>query len=315
MWQMETIARRSVSAFRPLFAACVLLATVAAAPPHPDAVQVDRGRVLYLATCSRCHGQTGIGNGPDAVFLADKPSDLRRSEVLDAYADEVLVERIRGSRKLYLEFRPQAIVRQAEDTEALYRFLRSLPAVRWPAVERGGFLYVERCASCHGLYGRSEPPYPAGVTRPPRDLSDPSFQSATDARTLAELVRHGKLGMPGLVPQLTEREASDVAAYVRVLSPGFSLYDRLCSVCHGQRGEGARGALEDAHVPRFAFDVEYFRTHDGDEVRSKIWHMLESAQPGMPHFLELSTEQVKNILAYLRSLPPLPPETARENLP
>jgi mono/diheme cytochrome c family protein len=315
MSQEKTVARPSTPRFRPLFAAFVLFGAVAAAPPRPDEAQVNRGRVLYLANCSRCHGQSGIGNGPDGAFLADKPSDLRRGELLDAYPDELLVERIRGTRKLHLEFRPQAFARHAEDTESLYRFVRSLPAIRWEAVERGGFVYVERCSSCHGLYGRAEPPYPPGVTRPPRDLSDPSFQSATDARTLAELVRHGKRGMPGLVPQLSESQANDVAAYVRILSPGFTSYDRLCSVCHGRRGEGARGALEESIAPRFAFDAGYFQTHDPEEVRRKIWHMLENAKPGMPHFAELSAEQVKDVLAYLRSLPPLPLEPSGVNLP
>jgi mono/diheme cytochrome c family protein len=314
-WYPSIAAFGERNPMRPSLAAFVLLATVAAAPPRADVAQVDQGRVLYLSNCSRCHGQTGIGNGEDAALLADKPADLRRSEVLEAYPDEVLVDRIRGTRKLHLEFRPRAIARHAEETESLYRFVRSLPSIHWATVERGGLVFLERCSLCHGLYGRGQPPYPPGVTRPPRDLSDPSFQSATDAGTLTELVRHGKRSMPGLVPRLTEGQANDVAAYVRILSPGFTLYDGLCSTCHGRRGEGATGALEESRAPRFAFDAAYFRTHDPEEVRGKIWHMLEDVKPGMPHFAELSAEQVKEILAYLRSLPPLPRDLSGESLP
>lgn len=294
--------------------ALLLFATVAAAPPHPDAARIEEGRALYLSNCSRCHGPTAIGDGSEAPLFAEKPADLRRSEVLSAYNDETQVDRIRGARRLQLELRPAALAHQAEDTESLSRFLHELPSVRGAAVERGAFVYVERCSPCHGLYGRGQPPYPPGVLHPPRDLSDPGFQAETDDRSLARLVRHGKRGMPALVTRLSEKQAKDVAAFVRRLSPGFMLYDRLCSSCHGQRGEGALGALEEARAPRFAFDAKYFRDHDPDEVRGKIWHMLEEAKPGMPHFTELSPQQAKAILAYLRSLPPLPPETSGESL-
>lgn len=300
---------------RTAFAALVLLATVAAAPPRPDVAEIEQGRTLFLFNCARCHGQTAIGNGPDAVFLGEKPVDLRRSEVLESYADPLLVDRIRGTRKLHLEVRPRAVARHAEDTESLYRFLRSLPSIRWAAAEQGELVFLDRCSPCHGLYGRGEPPYPPGITRPPRDLSDASFQSATDAETLSKLVRHGKRGMPALVPRLTDREARDVAAYVRILSPGFALYDRLCSVCHGRHGEGAIGALEESHAPQLAFDARYFRTHDPEEVRRNVWHMLDDTKPTMPHFPELTVEQVKAILAYLRSLPPLPGEPDAESVP
>lgn len=295
-------------------AAVAPVAVIAAAPPRPDLAQVGQGRALFLSNCSRCHGRTGIGDGPDAPLFGARPADLRRSELLDAYPDEILVERIRGTRTLHLQVRPDDVARQAEDSEALYRYLRSLPTIRWDAVERGAFLYVERCSVCHGLYGRGQPPYPAGVVKPPRDLSDPAFQDKTDERALAELVRHGKRSMPALVPRLNESDAKQVAAFVRTLSSGFTLYDRLCSVCHGRRGEGATGALEEARAPRFAFDAAYFRTHEPDEVRRKIWHMLEDAKPGMPHFTDLSVQQVKSILAYLRSLPPLPADRSGERL-
>jgi mono/diheme cytochrome c family protein len=302
---------------RPSLALLLLLfiTTVAAAPPRPDTADIEQGRGLYLFNCARCHGQTAIGNGPEAMFLREKPADLRRSEVLEDYPDQVLVDRIRGTRKLHLEVRPRAVARHADDTESIYRFLRSIPSIQWTKVEPGELVFLDRCSPCHGLYGKGEPPYPPGVTRPPRDLSDPSFHSATDAKTLSELVRHGKRGMPGLVPRLTDPQARDVAAFVRILSPGFALYDRLCSVCHGREGEGATGALEESNAPRFAFDARYFRTHDPEEVRRNIWHMLEDAEPGMPHFLELTNEQVKAILVYLRSLPPLPAEPSGENMP
>ncbi|HSD11664.1 MAG TPA: c-type cytochrome, partial [Candidatus Binatia bacterium] len=56
--------------------------------PIPRVAAIDKGRALYMAHCSRCHGPTGIGGGPDAVFLRNRPPDLRRGDVLSSYSNE-----------------------------------------------------------------------------------------------------------------------------------------------------------------------------------------------------------------------------------
>ena len=38
----------------------------------------DVGRTLYLRYCASCHGRTGIGDGPVAPSLGQKPADLTR---------------------------------------------------------------------------------------------------------------------------------------------------------------------------------------------------------------------------------------------
>jgi mono/diheme cytochrome c family protein len=140
-----------------------------------------------------------------------------------------------------------------------------------------------------------------------RDLSDPTFQSSTDDATLTELVRHGRRSMPALVPRITEPEASELAGYVRLLSPGYTLYATYCMACHGPRGEGAVGIAAEAAAPRLAFDAAYFEGRSPDRVRAAVWHMLRDAKPTMPHFsVVLSASQAEAIFAYLRSLPPLP---------
>lgn len=275
--------------------------------PLPGVATADKGRALYMAQCARCHGANGIGDGPDAPLLRNPPADLRRSEVLDAFSDEKLAVLVRDGKVMRLEFRPESITRQAADTEALYRFLRKLPQTRWKSVDAGAELYFERCTPCHGGYGHPESVLPPGVTRRPQDLSDEVFQASVSDRELRWLVRHGRRGMPVVLPRLTEAEAADLVSFVRLLSPGFALYDSFCSTCHGFRGEGATDALLSTAAPRFAFDANYFRTHTSDEIRQAIWHMLEDKTPSMPHFAEtLSTPEVKAILLYLHSLPRLP---------
>jgi mono/diheme cytochrome c family protein len=275
--------------------------------PSPRAATVDEGRALYMTQCARCHGANGIGDGPDAPLLRNPPADLRRSEVFDAFSDEKLAALVRDGKVSRLELRPEAFTRQAADTEALYRFIRKLPQIPWKSADAGAELYFERCTPCHGGYGRPESALPPGVTRRPQDLSDEAFQASVNDRELRSLVRHGRRGMPVVLPRVTEAEAADLIRFLRLLSPGFELYDSFCSTCHGLRGEGATGALLATPAPHFAFDANYFRTHTGDETRQAIWHMLEEKTPSMPHFAEtLSTSKVKAILLYLHSLPRLP---------
>jgi hypothetical protein len=68
---------------------------------------------------------------------------------------------------------------------------------------------------------------------------------------------------------------------VRLLSPGYELYDRFCAVCHGldgtppwvnpQDASGAEIVLEGLPT----FDDEYFRIRSEDQVRSWVRHMLQ----------------------------------------
>jgi mono/diheme cytochrome c family protein len=282
--------------------------------PLPRVAAIDKGRALYMAHCSRCHGASGIGDGPDASLLRNRPADLRRSEVLDAFSDEKLAERIREGKVMRLAFRPESISKQAADTEALYQFLRKLPQTPWKSVDAGEQIYYERCTPCHDRYGHPEPVLPPGVMRRPRDLSDPLFQSAIGDRELRRLVRHGRGSMPAVLPRVTEPESVDLARFARMLSPGYEIYDRFCSTCHGPHGEGATGALLTGPAPNFAFDATYFRRRTSDETRQAIWHMLEDKTPTMPHFADtLSSAEVKAILLYLRSLPRLPSDTSGKN--
>jgi mono/diheme cytochrome c family protein len=49
----------------------------AAHDPLPDSeAKLRRGRVLFDAHCSACHGWTGQGSGPDAFALVPAPADL-----------------------------------------------------------------------------------------------------------------------------------------------------------------------------------------------------------------------------------------------
>lgn len=278
-----------------LLAVSTLLSTVAVAD--------DSGRALYFRNCAECHGNDATGNGPESGYLTKRPANLRDGRILERYAERDLVAYVLEGKRLRLELRPELVKRRAEETEALYQFIRRLPEMDWDRWDEGEAIFAERCVPCHDYYGGPGSDRPEGVPPPP-DLSQPAFQKGVRDEELLERLRHGGMGMPVLVPRLTDAEARDVVAYVRTLSPGYPLYDRYCSTCHGIRGEGGTGHLAEATAPEFAFDADFFERREADRIRKGIWHMLDEKSPSMPHFREaLSTDEVKAILAHLRKAP------------
>ena len=109
--------------------------------------------------------------------------------------------------------------------------------------EEGQALYVDQCELCHGRAGAYELSVPEGAGVP-HDLGDPAFQhSVTDAE-LDALIRNGRHGMPVPWP-IAAKEMTSLIAFVRLLSPGYALYDRYCANCHGDDGRGT-GTLAEA---------------------------------------------------------------------
>ncbi len=266
------------------------------------AVASPDGQGLYTENCERCHGVTGRGDGPDAELFASPPADLRR-DLLDRYPAEDLVRRIRSGVPLELALDLDRLRQRAREVEAIATHLERLPAIDWRRVEEGQAVYVDRCELCHGRTGKPELRLPPGA-RPPRDLSDPAFQASVNEKDLAVLTRHGRGGMPAIGPPIAGRELASLVAFVRLLSPGYTLYDRYCAACHGDDGRGAGSLAEEGEQPSVVFDRAYFRRRDPEQVRTAIWHMLATKRPAMPHFRRVLTPaEVRAIIAYLKRAP------------
>jgi mono/diheme cytochrome c family protein len=142
--------------------------------------------------------------------------------------------------------------------------------------------------------------------RTPRDLSDPASQRATGEREMLALVRHGRAGMPALVPAVGDADASSLVAFVRLFSPGHELYATLCSGCHGDDGHGPPEPSAVEQPPRVRFDRAYFAGRDPERLRVDAWHMVARERPAMPHFAEDVTEaEARAIVEWLeRGRPP-----------
>lgn len=271
------------------------------AAPTVNAATAPNGRALYERHCEHCHGVTGRGDGPDAEIFVTRPRDLQ-SGFLARYSTDDLVRRLRSGVPLQLALDLPALRARAGDVEALAAHLERLPSVNWRRVEEGQALYVDRCELCHGRTGAPELTVPHGA-RPPRDLGDPAFQRAMTDAELAIVVRHGRRGMPAVGP-IDAQEVPALIAFVRLLSPGYALYDGYCASCHGDDGRGAGSFVEADERPTVVFDRAYFRRRDPEQVRAAIWHMLDTKRPAMPHFRSILTEaEARAVITYLKHAP------------
>lgn len=276
--------------------------------PH----RLTPGEVLYIRHCAGCHGATARGDGPVAQVLELQPRNLRRPE-LYRNTDAELVVRILHGKALPVPVQPKALPHADADVNALLAYVERLPTRPWKEIEVGEGVYDSLCLSCHGIYGRGDGTLTSTLPTAPRDLSDPSFQKQVTNEELFLIISDGKGAMPGAGDVLTVEDRKAVVAFVRLFSPGYELYDRYCVSCHGSRGRPPDPAFLDAMglpsstEPTPTFDRKYFQTHTTEQVRAGITHMLKLNQIAMPHFAgELTSDQVREIVTYLRSLPPEP---------
>jgi mono/diheme cytochrome c family protein len=249
---------------------------------------VERGRALYLELCAHCHGADGRGGGVDSRRFDAVPVDLVGSALLANNSNERLAARILNGPGYWLEsYRTRVMPAYTPRTDAIDRFLRRLPDVKWNEVDAGNTIYRARCIGCHGSFGAERLPRGSNST-----VDDRRFASVADDRELARLARHDAPGMPAMQPPLDGAQSKNVASFLRLLSPGWALYERHCVACHGPHGR----------TEWLTFDDRYFRKLAEGELRERIWYMLRGLQESMPHFEgKLSHAEVEDILAYLRS--------------
>jgi mono/diheme cytochrome c family protein len=114
-----------------------------------------RGQAAYRVLCVECHGADGRGDGPAAKLLDPPPRDFRdpvygRQQRPDWYR-HAIAHGVTGTAMPGWDDRLDADT--TWDT-AFYVWSWSIPVAQ---SARGRDLYGQRCQSCHGVAGRSEP--------------------------------------------------------------------------------------------------------------------------------------------------------------
>jgi cbb3-type cytochrome oxidase subunit 1/cbb3-type cytochrome oxidase cytochrome c subunit/cytochrome c553 len=176
-----------------------------------------RGAEAFARNCAGCHGQEGRGDGPAAVALLPRPSDLSGARYSDQALSEVLWQGVKGSAM------PGWHDLAGNDLRGLAAFVRSLedegggeaPALTGAEQERARALFAKNCATCHGAGGEGNGQSASTLAPAPTrfTLVRPSPRRAEHA--LAEGVPG--TAMPAWKSKLSEAERGLLARFARTL--------------------------------------------------------------------------------------------------
>ncbi|GAB4272180.1 MAG: hypothetical protein Kow0092_27180 [Deferrisomatales bacterium] len=281
-------------------------------PGGAGVVSAHIGRTLYRTNCAVCHGEDGRG---DLGLSLAAPEFL--SLVDDGYLYTSIAEGRPGTAM------PAWRHLSNEDVASVILYLRTWQrgprrevAAQIPRGDPGvgRDLYGVHCSGCHGHEAE-------GGVGP--QLGNPVFLRLATDGMLREWIRNGKVGTQMLgfrkaqqgITELTERQIGDIVTYLRSLEGrarrvtkrtphgvpqlGRVWYRQSCAQCHGEVGEGGSGpAISNPAFLRAASDGFLTATlalgRDGTEMRP--------VKKGPQSILDLTSDQINDVVAYLRSL-------------
>ena len=174
----------------------------------------------------------------------------------------------------------------------------------------GKAIWEKSCASCHGLAGRGDGAAARGMTPSPPAIGVDSVGGTASPGTMYRIVSVGVHGTPmvGFAGVLTPEQRWDVVAYVTSLRSrdaqtlqGEGLYLQRCASCHGTGTSTAAYARVLSKLPPEIATLGW-QAERSDEQIAKVIH---EGIPGtaMPPSRDLTAEETRAIVAYVRTLP------------
>ncbi len=180
-------------------------------PPNPG-----NGQPIYAEKCAPCHGQAGLGDGPQAGQLPNpvapigSPAFARQSTPANWFSQVT-----QGNLERFMPPFNSLSDRQRWDVVAYSFTLSAPPAV----VEQGAELYQANCARCHGANGKGDGPDAAGLSKKPADLSEQSTMAEKSEADFFQAMADGFApDMPAFGDSLSEEQLWALAAYMRTLT-------------------------------------------------------------------------------------------------
>ena len=98
-------------------------------PFGDDAAAIAAGAKIFAASCEKCHGETGDGDGPIAAGLDIKPASLSDGEIMTDLSDAYVFWRITegGAMEPFNSDMQNFLYYSEEQRWQLVSFVRSLP--------------------------------------------------------------------------------------------------------------------------------------------------------------------------------------------
>ncbi len=263
-----------------------------------------RGEAVFARKkCRDCHtlGETDQENGTDLARWSSHVNPILWAQLLWKHAPAME----KAVREKGLPW-PQISTEEAVDLLAFLRTIGAdsrsaapLPGDPWA----GRYLFRKHCQRCHRAEGEGADVGPdLGASAAPRTLAGLAASlwnhvAAMDERMIELEVER---------PSFSDQEMTDLVTYLFAIRyseargdpvAGEEVYERSCSQCHGEAGEGDSGpslrALGTRCSPNFMASALWnhgLRMHEQMRKRNLEWPILQG-------------NEMRDLIEYLRSVP------------
>ncbi len=170
-------------------------------PLYPEqAPDIENGKAIYAEKCAACHGDTGLGNGPQSADLPVSVIPIGLPEFADqATPSEWYTVVTQGRIERFMPPFVSLTDQERWDVVSYALMLQTTPE----QIELGKTLFEENCPSCEPAFANLE------------------MMSALSKAEIIQLMREGgEGGFPAFGSNFSDDEAFAVAAYIRTL--GFA---------------------------------------------------------------------------------------------
>ncbi|HSV85741.1 MAG TPA: c-type cytochrome, partial [Levilinea sp.] len=182
-------------------------------PPDPA-----RGKTIYETSCAPCHGETGLGDGPQAGDLPVQVPMIGSADVarLATPVDWFSVVTYGNIERFMPPFGGSLADRQRWDVVA-YAFTLSMPQEQMSAAAA---IYAAQCQDCHGEAGQGDGVQAVSQGMTLANWSDSSRLATLSNQDVWEIISAGLPGtsMPAFGDAITSDQRWALTSYVRSLS-------------------------------------------------------------------------------------------------
>ena len=178
----------------------------------PDA---QNGAAVYQEKCAPCHGETGMGDGPQSSSLSVDVPALADTEVAKGVRPLEWYQIVTNGN--IEQFMPPFKSLDDRTRWDVVAYALSL-SMNSTAVEQGKAVYSANCVDCHGDQGQ-------GSSQAPGWLDDPGKLAKVSTMEMAAVITSGKGNMPAFQDVLDQTAIISAANYIRWMGFGSANLD------------------------------------------------------------------------------------------